>query len=395
MRLLALSPVLPDAPSDGDKLRVFHFLREFAGRGHAITLAAFTDGVESSKLLSAFVPEIHSIAWPRSRAWLNAGLRYFGARPSNVSAYASGDMARLVDQLLEKAAAEGRPYDAVYCYRLRMAPYALRAKCRRVLDYTDSLTRYSERRATQAKGLKQRILRREAEKIAAYEAWCAEQFDACFLNSSEDTLSLRAMAPKARLVTAANGADFERLKPLSKPRDPKRMIFIGNLAYAPNVQALLWFYGSVMPLIRKKVPQAVLQVVGGGAPSALAQLTADPKVEMTGFAEDLNPLLNRAGLAICPVHLAAGRQNKILDAFATATPCVATRLAAQGVEAQDGKELLAADDAPGFAAAVLKLMADPSLSKRIGQAGLKFSKKHYRWDANARIIERELMKSPS
>ena len=149
----------------------------------------------------------------------------------------------------------------------------------------------------------------------------------------------------------------------------------------------------MLPLILKKEPRAKFVIVGGQAPESLRALGADRHVELCGFARDMNPLLNAAGVSVCPVHLAAGRQNKILDAFATATPVVATALTAEGVEARPGRELLAADTAEGFAQAVLKLMASPALSKRLGQAGYRFARKHYDWASGARLIEKALLKS--
>lgn len=387
MRILVLSSVVPDAPSNGDKLRLYCFLKEL-GKRHCLTLAAFGDPHVDLRNLKGFVRDVHVLTMPRVRQWLNAFSTAFFVAPANVNAYASDAMRERVDTLLAS-----EKFDAVFCYRLRMVPYALRSKLPRVLDCTDSLTRYWERRAASVSGFKKIIFQREAEKIAAYEAWAATQFDSVFMNSSGDTAALRAMAPHENIVTVSNGADFERLKPLRAPRekrDPDRMIFIGHLAYEPNAKGALWFYREVMPKILSRRPKAKFVVVGGHAPQSLRPLMTDEHVEMIGFADDMNPLLNSAGLSVCPVHLAAGRQNKILDAFATATPVVATTLTAQGVEAVSGKQLLAEDTAEAFAQAALKIMTHPVLARRLGQAGYKFVHQHYDWASSARIIEKAM-----
>src|SRR6185503_11018334 len=105
------------------------------------------------------------------------------------------------------------------------------------------------------------------------------------------------------------------------------------------------------------------------------------------FVQDFRPLLWGAGLSVCPVRLAAGRQNKILDAFATGTPVVATSLTATGVEAAPGRELLAADDAEGFARACLKVMASPTLGRSLASKAYSFVKKNYDWNSSVRVIE--------
>ena len=212
------------------------------GQRHQLTLAAFGDPHADLSALSRFVQDLHVLPMPRWRQWLNVFSRAFFSSPANINAYASDAMRAKVDSLLAS-----EKFDAVFCYRLRMAPYALRSRLPRILDYTDSLTRYFERRAAGASGLKKTLFRREAQKIGAYESWTAAQFEAGFMNSGPDTACLRAMAPHARILTASNGADFTQLKPLKAKRDPRRMIFIGNLAYAPNAQAVLWFHRECCP----------------------------------------------------------------------------------------------------------------------------------------------------
>jgi sugar transferase (PEP-CTERM/EpsH1 system associated) len=385
MKILVLSPIVPDAPSDGDRLRIHYFMRELSRR-HELVLACFSDPARPSDndlgALKGITSEIHRVPMPRSMQWLNAGMRGWGQSPANVSAYASREMRALVDGLLTYV-----EFDGVLCYRLRMAPYAMRARLPRLLDYTDSLTRYMERRAVQASGLKRWIWGREAAKLAAYEQFCAWQFKACLMNSENDAETLRAMAPGSNVVTVSNGVDFSHLKPGKFMRDPDRLVFVGNLAYPPNVEAVRWFVQDIFPMIRAERPKARFSIVGGHAPASLASLGQRPGVEFKGFAADFRPLLWDAAVSVCPVRLAAGRQNKILDAFACQTPVVATSLTASGCEAKDGKELLTADTAEEFAAKTLRLMARPALGKALASRAYSFVKRHYAWGRSAHLIE--------
>jgi polysaccharide biosynthesis protein PslH len=260
----------------------------------------------------------------------------------------------------------------------------------RVIDYTDSMTRYFERRAAQAGQLKRALWRREAAKIASYESWTSWQFDAGLMNSEADAATLKAMAPGAAIVTAANGVDFQTLRPGKLKRDPNKLVFVGNLAYPPNIEAVLWFAREIFPLIRHKRPAAKFVVVGGNAPSALLALRAMPGIEFSGFISDFRPLLWTAGVSVCPVRLAAGRQNKILDAFATGTPVVATSLTASGCEAEAGVHLLTADNAGAFAAETLRLMQDSILGRRLATKALGFVKDHYDWSKSTALIEAAL-----
>jgi glycosyltransferase involved in cell wall biosynthesis len=404
VKLLVLSPVFPDAPSDGDRLRLFHWIAEL-GQGHEIHLACFTDPArpedQGPGALGRGLRAVHRVAWPRPRRLMAAGLRLFSAAPSGVAALASRSMRGLVDSLLETAQGSGAPFDAVLAYRLKMAPYALRFKGPRFLDYTDSMTRYTERRAvelaSQRRPLAAAFARAQAARLAAYEAWCAGEFDAGFFNAVQDCEAVRSMRPRASagLQVAANGVDAALFKGGRKgaARNPHELLFVGHLAYPPNADAVAWFVRLVLPLVRAKVPEAFLTVLGGDAPAGLAALKGAPGLRFAGFVKDTLPYLDRAALSVCPVRTGAGRQNKLLEAFAAGLPAVATSLSAQGAEALDGVHLMVADEAPAFASAVVRLLEHPERAQRLSDKARGLARARYLWPRNAAILESAMLKA--
>jgi glycosyltransferase involved in cell wall biosynthesis len=406
VKILALSPVFPDAPADGDRLRLFHWIAEM-GRRHEIHLACFTDPARAEDLgqgsLGPRLAAVHRVAWPLGRRRLAAGLRVLAAAPSGVAALASRDMRVLVDALIGGAAGAGAPFDAVLAYRLKMAPYALRFKGPRFLDYTDSMTRYTERRAVEL-ALRRRPLaaafaRAQAARLAAYEAWCAGEFDAGFFNASQDCEAVGAMRPKAAaaLRVAANGVDAALFrvdrKAAAAAKDPFEMLFVGHLAYPPNADAVAWFARSVLPLVRARVPKAFLTVLGGDAPAGLSALAGLPGLRFAGFVKDTLPYLDRAALSVCPVRTGAGRQNKLLEAFAAGLPAVATSLSAQGAEARDLEHLLVADEPAAFASAVVRLLEQPRLGQALARKARILARSRYLWPRNAAILEAAMLRA--
>lgn len=405
MKLLVLSPVFPDAPSDGDRLRLYHWIAQLGAR-HEVHLACFVDPSRAADRgpsgLGGRLRRVHTVAWPRRRRLLAAGARLLGPAPSGVAAMASRAMRDLVDSLAgpaAKAGSDGPPFDAVLAYRLKMAPYALRFRGPRFLDYTDSMTRYTERRAAdltlRGGPVRAAFARVQAGRMAAYEAWCAGQFDAGFFNARQDCEAVQAMHPAAAgaLHVAANGVDADAYRAprqgLAKPaaKAPCELLFVGHLAYPPNADAVAWFATSVLPLVRARVPQAFFTVVGGDASPGLLALGALPGVRFAGFAQDTRPYLFRAGVSVCPVRTGAGRQNKLLEAFAAGLPAVATGLAAQGAEARDQEHVLVAGDAPSFADAVIRLLERPALGRRLARNASALVLRNYVWPANAAVLE--------
>jgi glycosyltransferase involved in cell wall biosynthesis len=338
---------------------------------------------------------LHKVSLSTGQRRVAAGLRLFSELPVTVTSAASGAMERLTDQLL----ADGG-FGAVLAYRVKMAPYALRWRGPRYLDYCDALTRYHERR-TVALTLAGRPMaaawsRLQARRLAAYEAWCAGQFNAGFFNAQGDRDALAAMHPKAaqRLQVAANGVDAAYFKrPAGHAREPKTLLFVGHLAYAPNAEAVLWFAQRVLPLLRAQDPGITFKVLGGDAPPAVQALAGQPGVRLLGFAPDTRPHLWSASLSVCPVRTGAGRQNKVLEAFAAGLPVVSTALAAQGAEAQAGRHLAVADEPADFAAAVLGLLKAPAKARRLSLAAQSLLKARYSWTANAAVIGRALART--
>lgn len=394
MKLLVLSPVFPDSPADGDRVRLYHWLRELGSR-HQITLACLADPARPTdwgpSQLGIALKAVHRVPWPRGRRFAAAALAWLGGSSLNLGSARSAGMAALVEGLIER---EPGGFDAVLAYRLKMAPYALRFKGPRFLDYCDCMTRYAERRAAnlalQGRGLAAAFHRRQAQRLSAEEAWMAGQFDAGFFNARQDADAVRAMAPDhaARLHVAANGVALEG--GTRKP-EPGAMVFVGHLAYPPNIDAVDWFVRQVLPIIRAAEPQARLTVVGGDAPSVLRRLARQPGVHFTGFAPDTLPYLQAAQVSVCPVRSGAGRQNKLLEAFAANVPCVATTLAAEGAEAVHGRQLLVADSPDAFAAQVLRLLRQTALGRRLAAGARQLLRRDYVWRANAAGMERVLL----
>ena len=389
MKILLLAPLVPEAPIDGDRLRLYSII-SYLARKHQITALCFEDPGrnhgsygELEKILTRLV----IVPMPRGCQWKQALLGLVGSRPLNVEAYKNIRMRELVAAELDSGI-----YDAVFCYRLRMAPYGLLAKIPRFLDYTDALAGYMRQRALEAGGVKKYVYNMEAKRLACFEADMAGQFDACFMNSVSDAEQIKRNAFQNNIQVLANGVDrfrFPRLKNW-KPGN-RRAVFVGHWAYPPNAQAAIWLLNDILPEIRRQMPDFELRLVGGGASPVLKKLAAAAGAVLTGFVPDLKAEMQAAGAALCPVRMAAGRQNKMLEAFAMGVPVAATRLSAAGALAEDKKHLLCGDTAAELAAALVKLIQDRSLALRLRKEAFKLTEKEYDWNKNLQQMEKTML----
>src|SRR5690606_23613025 len=133
-----------------------------------------------------------------------------------------------------------------------------------------------------------------------------------------------------------NGVDLEHFRPDPDAAEPGHLVFTGVMNYYPNVDACRFFCAEVLPLVRKRHPEARLSIVGSQPTAEVLELAREPGVTVTGFVPETNDWLRRASVAVAPLRIARGIQNKVLEAMAMGLPVVGTTSATQGVGATPG-----------------------------------------------------------
>jgi glycosyltransferase involved in cell wall biosynthesis len=190
-------------------------------------------------------------------------------------------------------------------------------------------------------------------------------------------------------VVVPNGYDAPPALPPRRHHAAAVLAFVGGMDYPPNADAAEFAAREVLPLVRVTRPDAELWLIGhvpSGSPvSRLARL---PGVRMRGHVDDISVELAEVDVAVAPIRFGGGTRIKILEAFAHRVPVVATTVGCEGLAVADGSTLLVADDAAGFAAACLRLLADPSLRARIVAEAAAVQLRCYRWEATREAVAR-------
>lgn len=159
------------------------------------------------------------------------------------------------------------------------------------------------------------------------------------------------------------------------------LVFVGGYQHPPNVDAAYWMVREILPLIRAELPDVVLHLVGSRAPAAVQALGETEGVHFHGFVEDLDPLMDGCRIAVAPLRYGAGVKGKINLSLAHGQPVVATTMAVEGMDLEDGREVLVADDPDAFAEAVIRLYRDAELWQRLSKAGLDNVERHFSFAA--------------
>jgi glycosyltransferase involved in cell wall biosynthesis len=158
------------------------------------------------------------------------------------------------------------------------------------------------------------------------------------------------------------------------------IVFVGGYQHTPNIDAVLYFVSEIMPLLRIRLPGVCFYVVGSKVPPEI-QALATEDVIITGFVEDLNPLLDKMRISVAPLRYGAGIKGKIGSAMAVGLPVVATTLAAEGMSLSDGENIMVAETSQQFADAIVKLYHDEVLWNKISQNSMEFAENA--WGAEA------------
>jgi glycosyltransferase involved in cell wall biosynthesis len=231
----------------------------------------------------------------------------------------------------------------------------------------------------------------ERRLVERYERAVATDFERCAVISVHDRDAI-GLAP-ARTWLAPHGVDVQEFHPAppgSQERGP--VIFSGVLDTAPNLDAAGWLLGSIWPRVIERQPAARLQIIGRNPPASLLRRARAAGVEVIGSPARLAPYLRAGSIGLAPMRIAAGLQNKLLEAMASGLAVVATPVANQGIGAAHGRELILAEDATGLAAAVARLWEDGVDRRRLAAQGRRLVERAWSWEYHWRQLEAKLIR---
>ncbi|MBI1278901.1 MAG: glycosyltransferase [Anaerolineaceae bacterium] len=271
------------------------------------------------------------------------------------------------------------PPDVIHIEHLRMACYGLQLMpdwptVWDAVDYLSAL--YQQAGHFSVNWITRQIYAIEAPRLQSYERWLSTQFPATLVISTKDQSLFQENHPQPdRVHYQPQGLPVTALDTTIE-RDTKTLAITGTLNYHPNVASVHYFVREILPLVQRQIPDIQLQLVGANPDESIKALTNDT-IKITGFVPSITDYLQRSTIALAPVTYGSGIQIKVLEAFLTATPLVATSVALRGLDVQHERQVLIADTPDDYANAVLRLLADPELRRRIGEAGRKYVEQNH------------------
>ncbi|MFP3896994.1 MAG: glycosyltransferase [Anaerolineales bacterium] len=390
-RILFLTPQIPYPPEQGTAIRNYNLIRHVASR-HGVALLSFIHGDGKT----GDVGPLEEICF--SLSTVPAPARSLSARLRTLLTTRDPDMAHRLRasgfaSALREVLATDSP-DLVQVEGIELAPYIpmmrrwLGAECPPIVFDDHNAEYVLQRRAWESDLPRPRRWPAalysliQWRRLIRYERTVCRWADGVVVVSEADARAVGRLLPASSPLVVPNGVDVERYHTQLKDSLPLKhpaVVFTGKMDFRPNVDAMVWFYERVWPLLKAARPDVHLYIVGKSPHARLSPLAQDPAVTVTGYVEDILPYFGGADVYVVPLRVGGGTRLKVLEAMATGLALVSTTLGVEGISLIAGTHALLADAPAEFAQAVCALLEDVEKRRALGRAAREFVLQHYDW----------------
>ncbi|MGR4897236.1 glycosyltransferase family 4 protein [Stenotrophomonas sp. LARHCG68] len=388
LRLLWVMPYLPWPTTSGGKLRQYHLLRCLAARGHRITLLVQSKVPLDRQAREHLEPLLERLVVLERRPLksvrtLTAALLSPVPLLASVNGHAPA-FARALDRLLAE------PWDVVqlehsYMYEPCRAPLR-----RHQRDFIVSEHNVESTLAEVTYSRLPAVLR----PLAGLDRGRYQRWERQVLLAARKVIALtgedaQVFAPYSRqpVAVVVNGTDTAAFADVVPDPGQRRVLFIGNFEYAPNIDAVEWMLDVIMPALWEHSPDVRLCLCGHALPTQWAGRWTDPRIEWRGFVPRLQGVQAQSSVFLAALRDGGGSKLKVLEAMAAGLPLVATPQAVSGLAVQPGVHYAGGAQADALVAALRQLLEDPARAHALGEAGRDYVRRHHDWSRSADQLE--------
>ena len=391
--LLFISHCMPWPPDKGEKIRAWNIIEHLSAthRVHLGCVTAEPSDMAHVTHMQGVCASVGAFLIDRRIQKLRALLHARPGRPLMPDFYYSASLQGWINCTLQRV-----PIDVLYIFTVAMAPYVRNVT--RPLRILDAVDIDSEKWADYAQKTRlpmRAIWAREARTLLAYERAAAASCARTYFVSAPEADRFIALAPETASTVAPleNGIDLDRFSPAHAFASPFTgsgacLVFTGHMDYWPNADAVQWFVSAIMPPLRAAFPTLSFWIVGANPAADIRALAAQPGVHVTGRVPDVRPYVAQAAAIVCPLRIARGIQNKVLEGMAMGRTVIASTAAFEGIRAQPGQDLLVADNVAEWLSAITATLAGQHAA--IGRHARAAVERNYAWAMVLQPLDNEL-----
>lgn len=380
MKICILTPRFPFPENGGDVLRINAIARYLKKNNHELILVSFYDK-KNPDIEAAYscYDRVYLTHWNRLVSLVYSFLYFISRKPIQCGYYYSPFYSRLFKKVVKKE----KP-DLYISHLLRMSAYlkSNNLEGKSIMEMTDALSKtYTLASGAKSNWVKKciydiektPILREEQNAITIYpKVVLVSPSDIDYFNKGNQN-------HRSSLFLHTNGV--ECLETPAGTYIPSKICFVGNMRTLQNQDAVIRFVKDIFPLIKERVSDAKFYVVGAEPPQRILDLADGESIIVTGFVEDLYSVIKDSCVAVAPVTVAAGIQNKVLVSMGCGLPVVMSSLISNAIpQLVDHDNCMICDENKSFADCCVDLMTNKDLRNRIALAGYDMVRTNYSWD---------------
>ena len=388
MKILMLTPYLPYPLLSGGQIRTYNLLKKLSHK-HQITLFALIKSEEEKQYVKELEKYCHKVrVFKRSEkpfTLKNIFKTIFSSFPFLVIRnQAEGSLEAVRREIAQQ------DYDLIHAETFYMMPHIPACKIPIILvEQTIEYLGY-ESYAKKAPFFLRPLLNIDVRKIHHWEKHYWQKAKRLIVMSEEDRQFIGKELNKEKIDVVANGVDTKWFaqKPRSLNSQPT-ILSVGTFKWLPNIEAVDFLVKEIWPIIKQRVAKAQLLIVGNAPTSKVISYGSnDRQITVAGRVEDIRDAFQSAHVLLAPVFSGKGTRYKILEAMASGTPVVASKIAVEGLNIKDGQDVLTSNKAQELADLTVKVLNDKNLWQTLSANGKKFVSQHYDWE----LISQELDK---
>ena len=385
MHILWLKTELLHPVDKGGKIRTYQMLKELK-RDHQITYLTLDDGsaaVDARENAKEYCHELISIPHQTSAKFSAAFYSELASNLLSPLPYAirKYDSALMREHIVQLGAS--RRFDVVVCDFLAPAvnvPEELTSH-KVLFQHNVEAIIWKRHYQVQTNPLKRAYLRAQWRKMWAFERASCQRFDTVITVSREDREMIKCEYEAENVYDVPTGVDVEFFQPSGDVGpEANNLVFTGSMDWLPNEDAIRYFTEQIMPLIRQKISDVTLTVVGRNPYPGLLELSKrDESIVVTGRVDDVRPFMEKAAAYVVPLRIGGGTRLKIFEAMAMEKAVVSTSVGAEGLPVRNEEELILADTPEAFAGSVVRLLQDREGARRLGQRAAARVRETFGW----------------
>lgn len=380
LEILFLTARFPYPLIGGDRVKP-HYLLKHLSEKHKITLLSFHQGeeikAEDRAIIENMGVDVHIIKLNPLKAAANLSLKHLFSLPLEIGYYYQNPFKRKVEELFQE-----KKFDLCFAFFMRTAEYVKSKKIPKVLIAEDCRVLYQKRSFEESNHLLQKAVRFwEYKMLCKYEKKIVDYFDFVTFVTEQDIASMRLYNSKANYFLLTNGTNVNHFKSSESDISSREgILFSGKLDIWANEIMLQRIINKIFPIVKKDLPNAILNIVGANPRQNIRSLSAQDIV-LDFNVPDMLPFLQKARVFLHPHTGATGIQNKVLEAMSCACPVVTTPTGIQGIDAVHNVHCLIGESDKELAKHTIELLKNNDLANKISRNARQLIIETHSWES--------------